>query len=184
MNSESVIVQNLDHNQFEIVLMNSVHKPITLKTLYSYSKAKEENQNILKTLRLLERHGIKLHSKETTSSFSVNSTKETRPLPNLPNASYMDYLRSYDEKGGDANSIYCASYQYNVTCTRNGSFHFTRDSNYWGLSSHIPITSGLGFNMLKRIGWKEGKGLGRKEQGRLNPLFLTKKYDRSGIGKK
>lgn len=44
-----------------------------------------------------------------------------------------------------------------------------------------PITSGVGFNLLKRMGWSEGKGCGVQEQGRSDPVWTTQKADSDGL---
>lgn len=36
--------------------------------------------------------------------------------------------------------------------------------------------------IMKRMGYKEGKGLGRKEQGRLNPISQESNTGRQGLG--
>lgn len=42
--------------------------------------------------------------------------------------------------------------------------------------------SNIGFQLLKKSGWKEGTGLGVVEQGRLDPVESYLKQDRRGIG--
>jgi hypothetical protein len=42
--------------------------------------------------------------------------------------------------------------------------------------------SNIGFQLLKKSGWKEGTGLGATEQGRLDPVETQLKQDRRGIG--
>jgi len=44
-----------------------------------------------------------------------------------------------------------------------------------------PITSGVGFNLLKRMGWSEGKGCGVQEQGRSHPVWAAQKADSGGL---
>jgi len=44
-----------------------------------------------------------------------------------------------------------------------------------------PITSGVGFNLLKRMGWSEGKGCGVQEQGRSHPVWTAQKADSDGL---
>lgn len=44
-----------------------------------------------------------------------------------------------------------------------------------------PITSGVGFNLLKRMGWSEGKGCGSQEQGRSDPIWSAHKADSDGL---
>ncbi|KAI0986755.1 hypothetical protein GJ496_006582 [Pomphorhynchus laevis] len=40
----------------------------------------------------------------------------------------------------------------------------------------------IGYQLLQKMGWQEGKGLGREEQGRLNPINKGKQFDTAGIG--
>lgn len=42
--------------------------------------------------------------------------------------------------------------------------------------------SNIGFQLLKKCGWKEGTGLGAAEQGRLHPIETHVKHDKRGIG--
>ena len=39
-----------------------------------------------------------------------------------------------------------------------------------------------GFKMLQKMGWSEGKGLGKESSGRLEPIPVSTKNDRSGLG--
>ncbi|XP_058058638.1 PIN2/TERF1-interacting telomerase inhibitor 1 isoform X2 [Anopheles bellator] len=43
-------------------------------------------------------------------------------------------------------------------------------------------TSNVGARMLSKLGWSEGKGLGRKEDGMLNPILPRQKRDNEGVG--
>lgn len=52
-----------------------------------------------------------------------------------------------------------------------------------GSISHDSVQrSNIGFQLLKKCGWKEGTGLGAAEQGRLHPIETHVKYDKRGIG--
>ncbi|KAI3982759.1 hypothetical protein MKX01_010242 [Papaver californicum] len=50
-----------------------------------------------------------------------------------------------------------------------------------GSTSSINF-SNIGFQLLKKCGWKEGTGLGVSEQGMLEPIEGHFKNDKSGIG--
>ncbi|CAA7041036.1 unnamed protein product [Microthlaspi erraticum] len=43
-------------------------------------------------------------------------------------------------------------------------------------------SSNIGFQLLKKQGWKEGTGLGIAEQGILVPLQTKPKYNKRGLG--
>lgn len=43
-------------------------------------------------------------------------------------------------------------------------------------------SSNIGFQLLKKHGWKEGTGLGIAEQGRLEPIQTHVKKNKRGIG--
>lgn len=43
-------------------------------------------------------------------------------------------------------------------------------------------SSNIGFQLLKKHGWKEGTGLGISEQGRLEPVETRMKNNKRGIG--
>lgn len=52
-----------------------------------------------------------------------------------------------------------------------------------GCSSSSAIdSSNVGFQLLKKHGWKEGTGLGVSEQGRLEPLQAYFKKNKRGLG--
>ena len=43
-----------------------------------------------------------------------------------------------------------------------------------------PVTGGIGMMMLQKMGWKQGEGLGKNNEGTLEPLSLDVKNDRKG----
>jgi hypothetical protein len=45
-------------------------------------------------------------------------------------------------------------------------------------------SSNIGFQLLKKSGWKEGTGLGAQEQGRLEPVQTRVKNNKRGLGSK
>ncbi|KAL3502364.1 hypothetical protein ACH5RR_036813 [Cinchona calisaya] len=50
-------------------------------------------------------------------------------------------------------------------------------------SSSVAIdSSNIGFQLLKKHGWKEGTGLGISEQGRLEPVEAYVKQNKRGLG--
>ncbi|XP_078427382.1 D111/G-patch domain-containing protein isoform X2 [Wolffia australiana] len=51
-----------------------------------------------------------------------------------------------------------------------------------GSNSKAIGSSNIGFQMLKKCGWKEGTGLGVSEQGRLEPLQTEVKKNKLGLG--
>ncbi|CAO2813990.1 unnamed protein product [Amaranthus hypochondriacus] len=52
------------------------------------------------------------------------------------------------------------------------------------LSSSTPAldSSNVGFQLLKKHGWKEGTGLGASQQGRLEPVEAYLKKNKRGLG--
>lgn len=62
-------------------------------------------------------------------------------------------------------------------------FSCTTYSAGTGSISRNPVESfSIGFQLLKKCGWKEGTGLGATEQGRLHPIETHVKHDKRGIG--
>ncbi|KAE8708588.1 G patch domain-containing protein 11-like isoform X2 [Hibiscus syriacus] len=49
-------------------------------------------------------------------------------------------------------------------------------------SSTAIDSSNIGFQLLKKHGWKEGTGLGVSEQGRLEPVEAHVKNNKKGLG--
>lgn len=48
-------------------------------------------------------------------------------------------------------------------------------------TSAAPISSGIGMYLLQKMGWKQGEGLGKHNEGSKEPLQLDFKIDRKGI---
>ncbi|KAJ3682256.1 hypothetical protein LUZ60_014829 [Juncus effusus] len=51
-----------------------------------------------------------------------------------------------------------------------------------GCSTRAIDSSNVGFQLLKKCGWKEGTGLGAAEQGRLEPVETCVKNNKRGLG--
>ncbi|XP_027365399.1 G patch domain and ankyrin repeat-containing protein 1 homolog [Abrus precatorius] len=49
-------------------------------------------------------------------------------------------------------------------------------------SATVINSSNIGFQLLKKQGWKEGTGLGISEQGRLEPVETYVKNNKRGLG--
>lgn len=47
-----------------------------------------------------------------------------------------------------------------------------------------PVRSEFGIKMLKRMGWEEGKPLGKMGEGQVEPITMDVKLNRSGERKK
>lgn len=43
-----------------------------------------------------------------------------------------------------------------------------------------PVQSGIGMALLQKMGWKQGEGLGKNNEGSVEPLALDFKMDRRG----
>ena len=43
------------------------------------------------------------------------------------------------------------------------------------------ISSGKGFEMLQKMNWRHGQGLGKRQQGRVEPVEVTFRADRTGL---
>jgi hypothetical protein len=42
--------------------------------------------------------------------------------------------------------------------------------------------NGIDLQMLQKMGWAEGKGLGKESSGRIEPVPVAAKNDRAGLG--
>lgn len=49
------------------------------------------------------------------------------------------------------------------------------------LLNTAPVTSGMGMHLLRKMGWQPGQGLGKDENGGLQPLLLELKLDKRGL---
>ncbi|XP_038719044.1 G patch domain and ankyrin repeat-containing protein 1 homolog [Tripterygium wilfordii] len=57
------------------------------------------------------------------------------------------------------------------------------EEDFGSSSSSAAIdSSNIGFQLLKKHGWKEGTGLGVSEQGRLEPVQAHLKSNKRGLG--
>ncbi|XP_053678120.1 protein Son-like [Anopheles nili] len=45
-----------------------------------------------------------------------------------------------------------------------------------------PVTGGMGMQLLQKMGWQPGQGLGKEKNGSLQPLMLDVKLDKRGLG--
>ncbi|XP_004297703.1 PREDICTED: G patch domain and ankyrin repeat-containing protein 1 homolog isoform X1 [Fragaria vesca subsp. vesca] len=61
--------------------------------------------------------------------------------------------------------------------------NWVQDEEMTASSSSTTInSSNIGFQLLKKHGWKEGTGLGISEQGRLEPIQTYLKNNKRGLG--
>lgn len=55
---------------------------------------------------------------------------------------------------------------------------------YQSITAATPIAAtNIGHQMLLKMGWKQGTGLGRAEQGRLDPVGVSEKREMAGLGR-
>ena len=43
-----------------------------------------------------------------------------------------------------------------------------------------PVTEGMGAVLMRKMGWKEGEGLGKNKEGNKEPILVDFKTDRKG----
>mmetsp|Transcript_30698 Transcript_30698/g.59208 ORF Transcript_30698/g.59208 Transcript_30698/m.59208 type:complete len:227 (-) Transcript_30698:207-887(-) len=87
---------------------------------------------------------------------------------------------SASSSGGPSAATVCTSYPAGVEAPR-GKSASTTTTNLKEPSYGIH-RSNVGYALLKRAGWVEGKGLGAEGQGRHAPLLPNKRPDRKGLG--
>nr|XP_033805658.1 protein SON [Geotrypetes seraphini] len=44
-----------------------------------------------------------------------------------------------------------------------------------------PVTGGMGAQLMRKMGWREGEGLGRNNEGNVEPILIDFKRDRKGL---
>lgn len=89
------------------------------------------------------------------------------------------------EPRGDDTGIDCGGVAVGLGMSFVTSRNDSRASswNSTSTSSSAPIdSSNIGFQLLKKHGWKEGTGLGVSEQGRLEPVEPYVKKNKRGLG--
>ncbi|KAL8520713.1 hypothetical protein ACS0TY_011311 [Phlomoides rotata] len=70
-----------------------------------------------------------------------------------------------------------------LTAIDKGSYVGSGTPSNTASSASTPIdSSNIGFQLLKKHGWKEGTGLGVSEQGRLEPIQTSVKKNKRGLG--
>ncbi|XP_023226153.1 PIN2/TERF1-interacting telomerase inhibitor 1-like [Centruroides sculpturatus] len=60
---------------------------------------------------------------------------------------------------------------------RNVKLSLNPNGNFWAKDKER-----FGFKMLTKMGWKDGKGLGKNEDGNTSHIKVTNKDDRKGVG--
>lgn len=43
-----------------------------------------------------------------------------------------------------------------------------------------PVTGGMGAQLMRKMGWREGEGLGKNKEGNKEPILVDFKTDRKG----
>jgi hypothetical protein len=46
----------------------------------------------------------------------------------------------------------------------------------------VALGEGIGGQILKRMGWKQGEGLGKDATGQVNPVEVSRRSERAGLG--
>lgn len=49
-------------------------------------------------------------------------------------------------------------------------------------ASAAALNEGIGGKMLKKMGWKQGEGLGKDATGTINPIEVSRRSERAGLG--
>ncbi|KAI8006794.1 hypothetical protein LOK49_LG07G00065 [Camellia lanceoleosa] len=75
--------------------------------------------------------------------------------------------------------LFVASSSSSVFPSEGGSWDSTSSSSS---EPRLIDSSNIGFQLLKKHGWKEGIGLGISEQGRLEPVQAYLKKNKRGLG--
>lgn len=68
---------------------------------------------------------------------------------------------------------------------RNISYGIFHLETVWGYLQDVftnaaPVSGGIGMFLLQKMGWKQGEGLGKNNEGQKEPLMLDFKVDRKG----
>jgi hypothetical protein len=58
----------------------------------------------------------------------------------------------------------------------------TASSALSAAAAGAALGEGIGGQMLKRMGWKQGEGLGKDATGQVNAIEVTRRSERAGLG--
>ncbi|KAI9482695.1 MAG: G-patch domain-containing protein, partial [Benjaminiella poitrasii] len=75
-----------------------------------------------------------------------------------------------------------SSKQNDLIDDQDNLFEFDKSSDTVSMETHIP-SNNVGYRMLQKMGWMQGKGLGSQGQGRIDPIRIEIKDDSLGVGK-
>ena len=64
---------------------------------------------------------------------------------------------------------------------KKGSDHHREKTETADVRQKLPQKN-KGFKLLQQMGWKEGSGLGREGQGRVEPVLVEERGERRGLG--
>ena len=64
---------------------------------------------------------------------------------------------------------------------KKGSAHHSEKTQRADVRQKLPEKN-KGFKLLQQMGWKEGSGLGREGQGRVDPVLVEERGERRGLG--
>jgi hypothetical protein len=69
-----------------------------------------------------------------------------------------------------------------ISCKRGADKYRARLAASSGVNSHTPFQSEYGARILLKYGWEQGKGLGRRANGRTDCLQATRREMKAGLG--
>ncbi|VDN17682.1 unnamed protein product [Gongylonema pulchrum] len=155
------------------------------------------------TLLVHIHHAFSIEGTNTCSACEQPLLKSSRTVSGLSNSlpdekisketQRRRILQDIKKQYGIYNASYCFLFIQNKAIFAVGSVctgHFTISGMTIALAEEKPSSSKVldessrGFNLLQKMGWKQGCGLGRKEDGITEPIICEVRPERVGLGMK
>ncbi|XP_076664546.1 uncharacterized protein LOC143366945 isoform X2 [Andrena cerasifolii] len=152
-----------DHYKINLLYQNLLRKREELKRLEAQGKHKYEYDSDEETEGGTWEHKLRSAEMEATQMWAEELTAQAEGKHHIGDFLPPDELDKFME-------------QYNAV--KEG-----REPNLGDYKEYKLKEDNIGFQMLQKLGWSEGQGLGSKGNGRIEPINkATNRFDSAGLG--